>query len=156
MLKRIVFTVGLLVVSIGVASDNAPDSSSAARLIESAYGEWVRATNAKDIDWWSSFLAPDAVFLPPGSRPLETDEDIISYYIELFRDPNFGLECAQTSVQVADAGDMAWARGTCKARFSAPNGDLATGSSKWTKVWVRLEDGSWKCRLNTWNYNESG
>ncbi len=154
MLERILFAIVVLTIPSCPVSVAAVTPSDAAVALESAYEEWVRATNAKDIDSWSSFLAPGAVFLPPGSPALETDKDIIDYYIELFSDPNFGLECTQESVQIASSDDMAWARGTCRARFTDPKGEVSTGSSKWAKVWVRLPDGSWKCRLNTWNYNE--
>ncbi|NIT59572.1 MAG: DUF4440 domain-containing protein [Aliifodinibius sp.] len=125
-----------------------------ARAIKGAYAEWVKSTNAKDIESWSSFLAPSAVFLPPGNPLLGTNEEIVAYYVELFNDPNFSLECEQTFVQVAESRDMAWARGTCQAKFTSPDGKIGSGSSKWTKVWVRLDDGKWKCKLNTWNYNE--
>jgi len=156
MLQQLFFGLAILTGTIGTGSVEVQDSPSASELITKAYDEWVAATNAKDMEQWSSFLAPQPVFLPPGSPALETKQDIIDYYIELFEDPSFQLECAMTFVEVAESGDMAWARGTCQARFTAPNGDLATGSSKWTKVWVRLRDGSWKCRLNTWNYNDNG
>ena len=73
------------------------------------------------------------------------------HYIELFGDPNFAHDCAQTFVEVSESNDIAWARGTCNVTFSLPDGSIGRGSSKWAKVWVRMEDGEWKCRLNTWN-----
>ena len=154
MLQQVVFGLALLASTFGPAAVE-DDPAGAGVLIEQSYTDWLAATNAKDIDAWSSFLAPQAVFLPPGSPALETNEAVIDYYLELFRDPHFALDCVQTFVEVAESGDMAWARGTCEATFTDENGERANGSSKWTKVWVRLADGSWKCRLNTWNHNGS-
>jgi len=122
-------------------------------LIKSAYDDWLKSTNIKDIESWSSFLAPNAVFLPPDTTLLGTNEEIVAYYLELFSDPNFSLDCEQIFVHVAESRDMAWARGTCQAKFTTQNGDIGHGSSKWTKIWIRLDTSEWRCKLNTWNYN---
>jgi len=122
--------------------------------IRELYDNWVEATNDKDIERWSIYLDEDAVFLPPGHAALESREEIIDFYSDLFLDPNFALTCRQTSVEVSASDDFAWARGTCHATFTSPNGDLGSGTSKWTKVWRRSESGDWRCRLNTWNYDE--
>ena len=154
---RFLFAFACLVISFRCTdSSELGELPKDARSIKSAYDEWVKSTNAKDIERWSSFLAPDAVFLPPGNPLLRSDEEIVAYYVELFNDPNFSLECDQIFVQVAKSRDMAWARGTCQAKFTTPDGDMGSGSSKWTKVWVRLDDGKWKCKLNTWNNNDGG
>lgn len=142
--------VGMILPSLADAGDDSIDQSAA---ILSAYNRWVETTNAKDIDQWSTFLAPDAVFFPSDGPALDSNEAIVSYYIKLFDDPNFTLDCAQSSVEVSASNDFAWARGTCQATFSLPDGGIGRGSSKWAKVWVRMESGEWKCRLNTWNNN---
>lgn len=118
------------------------------------YDSWVEATNEKDIERWSAYLDDNAVFLPPEHVALETKEEIVTFYSGLFLDPNFSLTCRQTLAEVSRSNDFAWARGTCHATFTTPGGELGSGSSKWTKVWVRSESGEWKCRLNTWNYDE--
>jgi uncharacterized protein (TIGR02246 family) len=152
MVGRNVFIVVALAVVTGVScSKVAPESADDAHAITEAYDEWVRAVNAKDIEWWSSFLAPNAVFLPLDSPPLETIDAIRAFYIAQFKDPEFGLECTQTLVEVSQSRDMAWTRGTCNGTFSTPSGDVGSRSGKWAKVWVRLDDGTWKCRLNMWN-----
>jgi ketosteroid isomerase-like protein len=127
-----------------------------AQVIENSYNDWVKVLNSRDIELWSSFLAPNAVFLPPGNPLLKTNKDIIDYYSALFGNPQFiGLKCSQDFAEVAGSRDIAWTRGTCNAFFRAESGAEESRTSKWTKVWVRLEDGTWKCRLNAWNFNES-
>lgn len=123
-------------------------------IIESTYDAWVIATNAKDINLWSSYLAPNAVFIPPGVPSLETREAILDYYRNAFADPNFALDCQQFSVDVAQSRDMAWARGRCQASFTGPSGLQAHGTSRWFKVWLKQPDGSWKCGVNIWNLQE--
>ena len=48
---------------------------------------------------------------------------------------------------------MAWSTGSCESVFTGPDGEAARGSSKWTKVWVRLLNGDWKCAVNNWSTN---
>lgn len=81
MTRRNVFTVAILVIAIGVScSKEQPQQFDDARFITDAYNEWERSTHARDIEWWSSFVAPNAVFLPPDSPPLESIDAIRDYY----------------------------------------------------------------------------
>jgi ketosteroid isomerase-like protein len=147
---RTLVIVGMMLPPLTCADD---DSATHEAAILSAYNRWVETTNAKDIDRWSMFLAPEAVFFPSEGPALDSNEAIVSYYITLFADPNFTLDCAQLFVEVFESNDVAWARGTCKVTFSLPDGSIGRGSSKWAKIWVRLGSGEWKCRLNAWNSN---
>jgi len=129
----------------------APEGNTDEFTIQSTYEDWVTITNSRDIESWSSYLAPNAVFIPPGVPSLETRETILDYYRNAFADPNFSLDCRQLSVDVAQSRDMAWARGFCNATFSDVSGEKAHGISRWFKVWLKQPDGSWKCSVNTWN-----
>lgn len=121
--------------------------------IDTAYRNWVDATNAKDLDRWASFLAPDPLFLPPDHPSLRGEQAIREFYARLFADSLFSLHCRQEQVEVAEALDMAWSTGSCEATFTGPDGEAAGGSSKWAKVWLRLPNGDWKCTLNSWSSN---
>ena len=121
------------------------------QLIKDTYDAWVQVTNARDIEQWMTYLSSDAVFTPPGSPVLITDAAIREYYEESFADPAFSLDCEQLSVDIADSGDMAWARGYCHFTFTDPNTKVVSGKSRWFKVWLKQTDGTWKCKVNTWN-----
>jgi len=121
--------------------------------INDAYREWVDATNAKDLDRWATFLAPDPLFLPPDHDALRGEPAIRDFYELLFADNRFSLDCRQEQVTVAEAADMAWSTGSCEATFTGSDGDAARGSSKWAKVWRRLPNGDWKCALTSWSAN---
>lgn len=151
---RTVLTMTFLCLFGPLAASAGKTSTDTSDVILATYNDWVEATDAKDIAQWSTFLAPGAVFFPPSVPALDSEEAIVSYYTESFRDPNFTLDCTQTFVEVAESNDLAWTRGTCNATFSSPDGSVGRGSSKWAKVWIRLKSGEWKCRLNTWNMNQ--
>jgi ketosteroid isomerase-like protein len=122
--------------------------------IHQAYSDWTDATNAKDIQTWSVFLGHDPFFAPPDHPALETREEVLQFYMDLFADPDFViLDCKQLDITVAKSRDMAWSRGKCVATFhNGDNADLKI-PSKWNKVWIKDASGKWKCRLNTWNGN---
>lgn len=145
---RLFIFVGLMSLGHAQALAGATDES----IIQNTYDAWLVVTNAKDIESWSSYLAPNAIFIPPEVPSLETREEILDYYRNAFADPNFALDCQRLSVDVAKAGDMAWATGICNATYSGPSGEKAHGLSRWFKVWLKQPDGSWKCAVNTWNY----
>ena len=119
--------------------------------IGETYARWVEATNARDIEQWGNFLAPEATFLPPDHPKLLTHEAIMAFYSDLFMDPLFHLDCEQESVVIAVAEDMAWSTGHCRATFSGADGKAAHDKSKWAKVWLRQPNGEWRCTMNSWS-----
>lgn len=119
-------------------------------LIGETYDEWVKVTNTKDIDRWWTYVAPAAVFTPPGEPVLKTEAAIRGFYEKLFADPNFSLDCEQLSVEITESGDVARARGGCEFTFTDPSGEKESGTSRWFKIWLKQTDGSWKCKVNTW------
>jgi ketosteroid isomerase-like protein len=146
--KGLALTAMLCVAPVAIAAE------SEEALIAETYNAWVRATNAKDIKAWSLFLAPGAEFAPPGVPLLQTREAILNFYEKSFADPEFSLDCRQLRVDIAKSAEMAWTSGICKMSFTDPNGQKANGISRWFKIWLKQPDGSWKCRLNTWNYED--
>jgi len=119
--------------------------------ITKAYADWVQTVNAKDLVAWASFLAPDAIFLPPNSPVLSDRQAILDSYAELFGDDKFALTCRQDEVEVSKSEDLAWSHGHCESTFTDPDGRLAHGTSKWMKVWKRQPNGDWKCAANSWS-----
>ena len=123
--------------------------------IHETYRAWVEVTNEKDLEKWSTFLDSSPYFHPADSSPLANTDEIISYYARSFADPRFSLDCTQQHVDVSASGEMAWSRGECQGTFTGPDGNEASGKSRWLKVWVKQSDGSWRCRVNTWkNINQ--
>jgi uncharacterized protein (TIGR02246 family) len=148
---KLKFHICLLILLSILVVNNFAQSVSHEQYINKAYQEWVKATNSKDIEKWSSFLAEDAIFHPPDHPALVGDKAIKDYYIGLFKDKLFSLKCKQESVEISKSEDLAWATGSCEATFTGPDGKAAHGKSKWVKVWVRLQNGEWRCKINSWS-----
>lgn len=150
-MRQIVLLVMALLSPGPGTAEQTPANDADRQAIEAAYAAWARAADAKDMDTWITFLAPDALFLPPDSPALRTTEAIRQFYSRLFADPLFTIKCKSQKVDVSASRDMAWATGTCEATFSGPNGEASGASTKWLKVWRRQPDDKWKCAVNTWN-----
>ena len=83
------------------APDRASGQQQAHReAIDKTYRRWVDAANAKDLDRWVTFLAPDPIFLPPGHPALHGAKAIRDYYELLFTDDRFALDCRQEWVKL--------------------------------------------------------
>ena len=126
-------------------------SKSHEQVIGEAYREWVDAANAKDIERWSSFLEPNAIFLPPNNPALNGEMAIKEFYSKSFADERFSLDCLQDIVEISESEDFAWSMGSCEATFTGPDGKEDHGKSKWVKVWKRLSNGEWKCKISSWS-----
>jgi ketosteroid isomerase-like protein len=140
----------LLVAFLALMAGMSAAEESDERAIHVTYDAWVEATNRKDIEEWSTFLAMNPYFFPADSPPLTSAEEIIDYYARSFSDPRFALDCEQEHVDVSESGGMAWSRGRCNATFTGPDGKEASGSSRWFKVWIKQSDDTWRCRVNSW------
>jgi ketosteroid isomerase-like protein len=109
--RKIAPIISIVALTFGRIAFGAPESD--ATIIEQNYKAWVQVTNARDLELWSSYLAPDASFMPPDAPLLDTRDAILDYY------------------------------------------QKASGTSRWFKVWLKQADGSWKCRVNTWDYTNA-
>ncbi len=121
--------------------------------IDAAYSAWVKAVNAKNIEAWMTFLAPNPKSYAPDTAALLDRDAIRAFYVDLFRDPKFNLRCRQHHVEVAASGDVAWSLGACESTFTDKDGRLGHATSKWVKVWKKQSSGEWKCEVNCWNYD---
>jgi ketosteroid isomerase-like protein len=144
----------ICLVTVAFAGPLSTAADSDVQAIHETYNAWVEAANEKDISKWSTFLAADPYFSPADSPPLTSTSAVTDYYKKSFADSWFSLDCEQQDVEVAESGEMAWARGICYATFTGPDGEKAKGTSRWFKVWVRDADGLWRGRVNTWKYED--
>ena len=120
---------GLLLAFSIAACPKVLSAESDEQLIQETYRAWVEITNEKDIEKWSAFLAKKPYFHPADSPPLVGADEVIRYYEQSFADPRFSLDCKQERIDVSASGDMAWSSGRCKATFTGPDGNEASGSN---------------------------
>ena len=107
--------------------------------------EWSKAASRKDVDKTVSYYADDAVVMPPNSPPLSGKEPIRSLWQGMLGAPGFSGGWADTHVEVARSGELAYVRGTYEFTKNDASGKPMTDKGKYVEIWKKQPDGSWKC-----------
>ena len=145
--------IGVLLAGTGCASAGRPADVQSQILRLDA--EWSLAAQARDVDRVVSFWADDAIVLPPGSPAVAGKAAIREFVMKSFGTPGFTISWKTTTVTVSRSGDMAYATGTNRVTFNAPDGKQVTVEGKAVTVWRREREGAWKCVIDIWNDGSS-
>ncbi len=104
-----------------------------------------------DVAAVAALYSEDAVLLPPNSQMLRGREAIQQFWAGARQ---MGVrEAALETVQVEESGDMAWEIGAYTLKIQPEGGQATTDRGKYTVVWKRQTDGSWKMAVDIWNTN---
>jgi len=110
--------------------------------IRSLFGEWKRASQAKDVNRLSKLITDDAIFLAPGQPPIRGRAAFEALYRQVLG--AFTFEQEWVFEEIAVLGDWAY----CWGRDSVTMTPLAGGpavraSGAGLSILCRLADGSW-------------
>lgn len=127
----------------------AEDTSADVESIEQVRDEFVRATNAADVESLVALFTEDAMRMPP-------DEPVVSGSDEIRRDIQTRLQqgSLEISIPVDETriiGDHAYSRGTYQIMITLADGSTVEENGSWVNVMKRQEEGDWKIYLNIWN-----
>jgi uncharacterized protein (TIGR02246 family) len=119
------------------------DKAAEAEAVQQVSANWLQAAKDRDVDAVMALVAPDAVFFSAGEEPAQGADAIRSGIEEEWSTtPDFSLDWETTSVQVSDAGDMAWERGTWTYDPDGM-GEAQPMHGAYLTVYKRI-DGAWK------------
>jgi len=129
-----------------------PDNRAAdAAAVQKADADWSAAAQSKQADAWVAFYANDAVVLPPNA-PTLTDKDAIHKAIaDLLALPGLSMSWQTTKAEAARSGDVAFTYGTYELTSNDAKGIPTTDHGKYSEVWKKQADGSWKCVVDMWS-----
>ncbi len=149
---------GLLIFAAGCAPKAPPTAqdhtgiSSAADVkshLRTLDAELVAGLAAKDINKVSGFYADDAQFLQPGSAPAVGREEIHKSWAALINSPSYvSLTFSATTVNVSEAGDVAWEVGTYDASTKDSKGKPTAEKGKYLLIWKKQSDGNWQIEVD--------
>jgi uncharacterized protein (TIGR02246 family) len=141
---------GLTIVLCGCGSE-APKVNKGAieKSIEAVEKGMRKAANDKDAAAFAGNFAADAVMMTPGNQPMRGADAIQAGMKQLLSDPNFKVDFASDRVEVADAGDMAAARGSYTLTVTNPVTKKAfDDKGSYVTVFKKQKDGAWKAVLD--------
>ena len=129
-----------------------PDTQAAdAAAVQKADADWSAAARAKQADAWLAFYADDAVALPPNAE-MATNKDAIRKAItDLLALPGLSVSWQTTKAEAARSGDLAYTYGTYELTSNDAAGRPTTDHGKYSEVWKKQSDGSWKCIVDMWS-----
>ncbi len=122
--------------------------------IRAAEADFAKAAAAKDLEKALSFYAEDAVLLDQNA-PIATGKTAIrASWTKLLAMPDMSLTWAADNVGVARSGDLAYDYGAYRMSYTGPAGSKVEDRGKYTTVWRKLADGSWKVVLDMANTDQ--
>ena len=119
--------------------------------VQKADADWAAAAQARNADTWVAFYSDDAVVLPPNAETATTKEDIRKTITDLLALPGLSVSWQTTKAEASRSGDLAYTYGTYILTSNSANGTPTTDHGKYSEVWKKQVDGSWKCGVDMWS-----
>jgi len=147
-MRGILCVIAALVVPVlTVHAEDEPDLAALRQSLIDVDIAFAKATAERGRDGWLLFFAEDAVLLPHNEPIVRGLKDIRSYY-ERNGFTGQGLTWKPAQAEVSAAGDLGYTYGTFENVTASPDGREQRRTGKYTTVWRRQEDGSWKLTLD--------
>jgi ketosteroid isomerase-like protein len=130
----------------------APDNRAAdAAAVQKADADWSAAAQAKQADAWVAFYADDAVVLPPNAEMATSKDALRKAITDLLALPGLSVSWQTTKAEAARSGELAYTYGTYELTSNDAKGRPTADRGKYTEVWKKQADGSWKCIVDMWS-----
>lgn len=145
-------SIGLLVVSVACAPAPPPDTraqdEAAVRAADSGASN---AAQAKDLEKFLSYYAADTTILPPNGPMITGTDGARKMFGEMLTMPGFGISWQTIKAEAARSGDLAYSVGAYNMTMTGPDGKLVADRGKYTTIWKKQADGSWKIAADMLN-----
>ena len=114
----------------------------------------LRAEEQRDLEGVMDFIAPHAVFQPPGYSPIVGHEAIRQFYdTQWFKLPFIEISGTPEAIVVGSSGDMAYFDGRSQMVVEI-SGERTVAAGKYLGVWQKIS-GKWKLAAISWSANEA-
>ena len=152
MIDRVGSLAAVLFVLVAAACGRSPDLASARSAVLAADSAWeAAASEGEDLDRIVSYLAEDAVMIPPSEPVVRGRDAIRAYMAQGYETPGFAVEWETLEARVGPSGDLAYL--TQRNRFTARNeeGETLRFQGRGVTIWERDESEEWRVVLYIWN-----
>ena len=129
----------------GCQKPAAVDTGAIQAAIKTDEKKWNDEFKAKDQEALVAHYADDAYFVAPGLKPANGSTEIRKAYSDGLNDKNFEISFASDKVDISASGDLAYARGHFREKYTDPKtGKVMSDSGSYITVYKKQQDGSWK------------
>jgi uncharacterized protein (TIGR02246 family) len=117
--------------------------------VQTWFQRYNAAINAGVLDQWASFVAEDAVILPPDEPPIIGMDEIRPRYAAVF--DAYAFQFAGRAEEITVAGHLAVVRASIEETLTPKSGaEPIEVRGAWLLI-LRKQDGSWKLWRNMWS-----
>ena len=147
----IVAFVVIALVAVGSSRSSAADPAPAtAETLRKLEAEFMKTAVARGSQGYMSYYADDAVELPNGADAVQGKENI-SKTMGFLDNKDNQLTWTPVYADISASGDLGYTHGTFEFRSKDKDGKPTIGHGKYTSIWKRQKDGSWKVVLDMGN-----
>jgi len=146
-MRTAIFVISLLAAASCARTVNVAQEQAALMAVTTEWGK-----TGKDIDKFTSFLAPNARLSYWGVPAIEGIDAIRTVVGSLMKTPDFKMTWQPTSATVAASGDLGYTIGTFTMIFQNANGIVITEHGKQHTTWKKI-NGEWKVIEDTGTSN---
>jgi ketosteroid isomerase-like protein len=125
----------------------AKDSPDTLRQLE---GEFMKAAAERGSQGYLSYYADDAVEVPNGA-PIIQGRVNIAKTMGFLDDKNNQLTWVPVGADISASGDLGYTYGTYEFRSRDKDSKVVVDHGKYTSIWKKQKDGSWKVVLDMGN-----
>jgi ketosteroid isomerase-like protein len=144
----------LLLVALTVASNARPLASGASKdtadTLRQLEVDFMKAAAEHGSQGYMSYYADDAVEVPNGAPLIQGKANIAKTMGFLDQKDNH-LTWTPVGADISAAGDLGYTYGTYEFRSKAKDGKPVVNHGKYTSIWKKQKDGSWKVVLDMGN-----
>ncbi|HXV14542.1 MAG TPA: DUF4440 domain-containing protein [Candidatus Krumholzibacteria bacterium] len=145
----------LLVLALSGCAQKQIDLEAERAALMDADKAWAATLAEKSVDGFTSYFTADAIVMPPHLPILVGIDAVRAWATESMALPGFSVTWTVTSADVAASGDMGYTLGTFVFQATMPDGSTITDPGKYTTIWKKQADGSWKVAVDTFNSDSS-
>jgi ketosteroid isomerase-like protein len=136
-------------VSFAYAPSIEPTHDSAA-MLRQMEGEFMKAAADRGSAGYMSYYADDAVELPNGANAIQGKVNIAKG-MGFLDDKNNHLTWNPVGADISSSGDLGYTYGTFEFSAIGKDGKPVVDHGKYTSIWKKQKDGSWKVVLDMGN-----
>jgi len=143
-----------LLVAIILLPNTRPSASASpkatAETLKQMEAEFMKAATEKGSAGYMSYYAEDAVEVPNGANLIQGKANIAKD-MGFLDDKNNSLTWTPVGADISSSGDLGYTYGNYEFRSQDKAGKPVVDHGKYTSIWKKQKDGSWKVVLDMGN-----
>jgi uncharacterized protein (TIGR02246 family) len=121
------------------------------KAVKDVEAAWSKDCASKDPAKFAGYYAEDASLLLPGAPIITGREGIQNAVKPLMNDPNFALQFSSSKAEASRGSDLVYTVGSYTMTVTGPDKKPATDKGKYTTVFKKQADASWKAVVDMLN-----